>query len=395
MPYDPNNPKDNPNYTDAQRARYAANPTSQFWDKYNNTEKSFQAKDVLTPAVSGFNRFLGGFANPVRTLTEPFGVKNNRFVNLADSVNPFATAGRGIQNLQPGNFNPAYAALQIGSALSFGAGTKGAKAALPFLTRLPKPVRWAATGAELLGGMLVDEPKSKPQTASSVLPGRSYTLTPEQARIIAEANRPENRTDAAGNTGMGGRRTVGFPYPEIVIPTQLPQETPGMQPIPTVVEPAAPPAPVAPGLLPLTPEQLAQIGEERTAAEKAYEDLINMYKLQEEQGRQGYVSDVQSARRQAAGSAVDVGSSLMGTGLGDSPAAAFGAGQMVEGTRQARETADIKTLNQLLSQLTTGRTQAKSTKEANMVAINRMLNNYRIQNTLASQQAAYGNMGGL
>lgn len=390
MPYDPNNPNDNVNYTDAQRARYAANPTSQFWSKYNKQAQGVKPSDS-NPLVQGFNRFVGGFASPLKTFFPTSGA-----AKFADSLNPFAQAGTGIANLQPGNFNPAYAAVNIGSALAFGAGTAGAKSAFPILTKIPVAARRAAAGVGFVGSMLVDEPKPKPQTASSILPGRSsYTLTPEQARVIAEANRPENRTDAAGNTGPGGRRTVGFPYPEIVIPTQLPQETPGMQPIPTVVEPAAPPAPVAPGLLPLTPEQLASIGEERTAAEKAYEDLINMYKLQEEQGRQGYVSDVQSARRQAAGSAVDVGSSLMGTGLGDSPAAAFGAGQMVEGTRQARETADIKTLNQLLSQLTTGRTQAKSTKEANMVAINRMLNNYRIQNTLASQQAAYNNMGGL
>jgi hypothetical protein len=85
----------------------------------------------------------------------------------------------------------------------------------------------------------------------------------------------------------------------------------------------------------------------------------------------------------------------MSTGLGDSPAAAFGAGQMVEGTRQAREMADTKTLNQLLGQLASGRTQAQSQKEATMVGINRLMNEYRLRNTLASQQAAYNNMGGL
>ena len=394
MPFDPNNPKDNVNYTEAQRARYAAYPTSQFWDKYNKQAQGVKPSDSNS-LVQGYNRFMYGAGHPLET----FLGRKNIATDYVDKFSPSQFGFRALENTSQGEYKQAAGDVVRGVAtaalLNFAPGAKffpnSAVGRVATNMIIPPAAMGAVnTFASALG---LDEPKPKPQTASSVLPGRSsYTLTPEQARVIAEANRPENRTDAAGNTGMGGRRTVGFPYPEIVIPTQLPQETPGMQPIPTVVEPAAPPAP---GLLPLTPEQLASIGEERTAAEKAYEDLINMYKLQEEQGRQGYVSDVQSARRQAAGSAVDVGSSLMGTGLGDSPAAAFGAGQMVEGTRQAREMADTKTLNQLLGQLASGRTQAQSQKEATMVGINRLMNEYRLRNTLASQQAAYNNMGGL
>jgi hypothetical protein len=125
-----------------------------------------------------------------------------------------------------------------------------------------------------------------------------------------------------------------------------------------------------------------------------YQDALNQYTLAEQQGQQGYTQSVQGARRQATGTEEDLAGQLAASGLDISPASAFGAGQIANAPRQAQETAARKSLDQLLAEITTGRTQAKTKRDTDKLMINRLINDYRIKNTLAAQQAGYGAMGG-
>jgi hypothetical protein len=125
-----------------------------------------------------------------------------------------------------------------------------------------------------------------------------------------------------------------------------------------------------------------------------YQDALNQYDLQEQQGQQGYTQTVQGARRQAVGTEQDLATQLTAAGLDFSPVAAFGAGQMANAPRQAQETAARKSLDQLLAELTMGRTQAKTKRDTDKLMINRLINDYRIKNTLAAQQGGYEAMGG-
>jgi hypothetical protein len=220
-------------------------------------------------------------------------------------------------------------------------------------------------------GVLMGPEAPKP-TASSVLPGPSYTMTP--AAVAAN----QNRTDAAGNSGMGGRRILADPMPN----TRPPGGYPG----------AAVPAPL--DLAPLTPEQLNETGQDLIALEQSYQDALNQYGLSEKQGRQGYVQDVQGARRQATGAAQDLSTQLAASGMANSPAAAFAAGQMTDAPRMARETAARKTLDQLLAEITTGRTQARTKRDRDQLMTNNQINAYRNQNSFNAQQEAYERMAG-
>ena len=228
------------------------------------------------------------------------------------------------------------------------------------------------------GGVLMGPDAPKP-TASSVLPGPSYTMTAEEMQRRAAMER--NRTDAAGNSGMGGRRVVG----DVGIEQRPPGGYPG-------APAAAVPAPL--DLAPLTPEQLNATGQDLVELEQVYQDALNQYGLAEKRGQQGYVQDVQGARRRAAGSAQDLASQLAASGMDISPAAAFGAGQMTNAPRMARETSARKTLDQLLAEITTGRTQARTQRDRNKLMTNNQINAYRNQNSFDAQQAAYERMAG-
>ena len=228
-----------------------------------------------------------------------------------------------------------------------------------------------------ISGMLMNKPGQP--AASSVLPGPSTTrdmsMTAEQRAAMVAAN--QNRTDAAGNSGMGGRRTVPATTGAGTGPGRGSAAAAGNL-----------------GLLGLDPDQLASTGESLTSLEKMYQDALNQYTLAEQQGQQGYTQSVQGARRQATGTEEDLAGQLAASGLDISPASAFGAGQIANAPRQAQETAARKSLDQLLAEITTGRTQAKTKRDTDKLMINRLINDYRIKNTLAAQQAGYGAMGG-
>lgn len=329
-------------------------------------------------------------------------------------VNPISNVGAAKVDINEGNwkgalFNTGLAAAGIfggaqglGGALTLGgravkAGSKGAKmfealnAGMQGTSGLRKGAAlWrginpsklgkagslfgAVTGGQAVYSLLNDKPKQP--TASSVLPGRDMTMTAQQYADMAAANK--NRTDAAGNSGMGGRQTV---------------PAPGAGTGPGRGSAAAAGAGKV-GLLGLDPDQLAQTGESLTSLEKMYQDALNQYTLAEDQGRQGYTQNVQGARRQATGTEQDLASQLAASGLDISPASAFGAGQIANAPRQAQETAARKSLDQLLAEITTGKTQAKTKRDTDKLMINRLINDYRIKNTLAAQQAGYGAMGG-
>jgi len=248
-----------------------------------------------------------------------------------------------------------------------------------------KAVQLAAAGAGAYGvnqyGSQIMQ-GAKPM-ASDVLPGPSTTrdmsMTADQMERRAAMER--NRTDAAGNSGMGGRRVVS----DITVENRPPGGYPG-------APGAAVPAPL--DLAPLTPEQLNETGQDLVELEQVYQDALNQYGLSEKQGRQGYVQDVQGARRQAAGSAEDLAGQLAAAGLDISPAAAFSAGQMTDAPRMARETSARKTLDQLLAEITKGRTQARTKRDRDQLMTNNQINAYRNQNSFDAQQAAYERMAG-
>jgi hypothetical protein len=341
------------------------------------------------------------------TWANPAGSDATGFLRVVGGVNtlfnPISNFGAAKVDINKGNWKGALLNTGMGAAgllggagtlRSFGkAGAAGAKGA-GLLTDAYR-IRNATKGAKVLTGLgaagnvlgLAGILSSKPgqPTTSSNTSGRDMSMTPEQAARRAAAER--NRTDAAGNSGMGGRNTV---YTDGVRP---PGGYPGAG-AGTGSNSGAAAGAGKLGLLGLDPDQLAQTGEGLTSLEKMYQDALNQYTLAEQQGQQGYTQSVQGARRQATGVEQDLASQLAAAGLDISPSSAFAAGQVANAPRQAQETAARKTLDQLLAQITTGRTQARTKRDTDKLMINRLINDYRIKNTLAAQQAGYGAMGG-
>ena len=332
------------------------------------------------------------------TWANPAGKDATGFLRAVGGVNtifnPISNFGAAKVDLNKGNWKGALLNTGMGAAgLLGGAGTLGslgkagaAGARGAGLLTDAYRIRNATRGARVLTGLgaagnvaaLAGILTSKPgQPAASPKPsGRDMSMTADQMERRAAMER--NRTDAAGNSGMGGRQTV---------------PAPGAGTGPGRGSAAAAGAGNL-GLLGLDPDQLAQTGESLTSLEKMYQDALNQYTLAEQQGQQGYTQSVQGARRQATGTEQDLASQLAASGLDISPASAFGAGQIANAPRQAQETAARKSLDQLLAEITTGRTQAKTKRDTDKLMINRLINDYRIKNTLAAQQAGYGAMGG-
>jgi hypothetical protein len=164
----------------------------------------------------------------------------------------------------------------------------------------------------------------------------------------------------------------------------------------TGTTPSAPATPAAPGLLPLSPEQIDMFGQERLAAEQAYEDLLNEQKLQKSQAQQNYTQDVQNYQRYAAGSAADLAGQMMSAeyGTGSSPATAFGIEEMVQSPLVSRSLAARKNLDQYLAGLVEKQKQAKAQKDAAMLNIKKQETQARVDNTFNQQLAGYQGIGG-
>jgi hypothetical protein len=317
--------------------------------------------------ASGYQRFMYDFGHPMEAT---FG--NNDFATTFDKFSPVQALSRGAMALGRGDFREAAADTLRGASFFVPGG---------FLAS-------SARGAVLEGGAELIDVKDSNVKDSNGIPftkepllsqTRDMTMTAEEMQRRAAMER--NRTDAAGNSGMGGRNTV---YTDGVRP---PGGYPG-----AAVPGAAVPAPL--DLAPLDAGQLSSTGQSLVMLEQIYQDALNQYGLGEKQGRQAYVQDVQGARRQATGAAQDLSTQLAASGMANSPAAAFAAGQMTDAPRQARETAARKSLDQLLADITTGRTQARTQRDMEKLRINQMISDYRTKNTFENQRNAYGRLAG-
>jgi len=148
------------------------------------------------------------------------------------------------------------------------------------------------------------------------------------------------------------------------------------------------------GLVGLTPEQISVIAMQERALQREYDDLMNQFLLQERQGRQEEGVVRSAARREAAGAAQDLGTQLAASGLGLSPASAISAEESVARARQQQEAAAIRGLSDILAQIESGRTSAKSNLRKGKTSVKQARKEAQIANTLAQQAAFYNMFGG-
>ena len=312
--------------------------------------------------LSEYQKFMYDFGHPMEAT---FGT--NDFTTTFDKYSPVQALSRANMAIRRGDFREGAADALRGAAFFAPGGF------------LASGVRGAVMegGAELIDVKDSNDSNDIPFTKEPLLSQtRDMSMTADQMERRAAMER--NRTDAAGNSGMGGRRVV----PDVGIEQRPPGGYPG----------AAVPAPL--DLAPLDAGQLSSTGQSLVMLEQVYQDALNQYGLGEKQGRQAYVQDVQGARRQATGAAQDLATQLAGSGMANSPAAAFAAGQMTNAPRMARETAARKSLDQLLADITTGRTQARTQRDMEKLRINQMISDYRTKNTFENQRNAYGRLAG-
>jgi hypothetical protein len=407
----------------AEDKKSKGNPFSRALDGYYDFRtkpwEDSQFKD--NPFVRGadfFNDVLGDVGSKLTkpsTWANPAGDRpgeTNKVLGILSGINrafnPVQSIGSGVQATQEGRYLDAAqdlgsAAFKVFSLIGPGRavgtavkqGARGPQVVTEAIKNMPLVGKWfTGLTAPVQAKTVVDDfnegYRGNPQRtdasgssgmgATSAPATRDMSMTADQMERRAAMER--NRTDAAGNSGMGGRNTV---YTDGVRP-------PGGYPGAPGVPGAAVPAPL--DLAPLDPDQLSSTGQSLVMLEKVYQDALNQYGLREKQGQQGYVQDVQSARRQATGAAQDLSTQLAASGMANSPAAAFAAGQMADAPRQARETAARKTLDQLLAEITTGRTQAGTQRDMDKLMINQMISDYRTKNTFANQSNAYGRLAG-
>jgi hypothetical protein len=394
------------------------------------------------PKISDYSTFLNTVNEFGKILSRPSdsigflpkeGERGGGFVDFIESTLPSYGFGRGMQEASQGNTVNAIGNILLGgaSALSGPVAGKVTKLAkfLPFLNEAGPAASTAVKVAKkfvpwLLGnaaeakvfGEAEDFVTSKPPS-TTVYPypqNRDMSMTPEQAARRAAANQnrtdaqgrsgmgatsvlpgPQNRTDAAGNSGMGGRRTV---YTDGVRP---PGGYPGVHPdfgtfeAPVPVSPSAPIARVPmPALNPPTPEDQGYYGDQLTAIDKLYKQTLADIAQDEEQGQLNYARIGQAAQRKAAGAAQDVANQMASSTVGGSPAAAFGAEQMVQAPLVQQRQANRLNLNQLLAQLQKQKTQAGTAMDMSKVGLNRWMAEQRAANTRSQIQSGYQNSFG-
>ena len=325
-------------------------------------------------------RFMWGTQRPLDTVLNGIGLggaTNNKYVgglvDFIDTANPLAAASRLGDELNQGNFkNAASEVFNVASV--FAPATKGfaegTKQALKLL------------GVNIAADVAIPNSKesSVPFTKTPLLSGNNV-MSPE----AVAANR--NRTDAQGRSGMGATSAPVRPeFGTFEAPVPV---APGTS-IPTVA-----PRPL-PALNPPTPEELGQYGEELTAIDKLYKQTLADIAQEQEQGQLGYARIGQAAQRQAAGSAQDLANQMAGSSIGGSPAAAFGAEQMVQAPLVQQRQVNRLNLDQLLAQLQKQRTQAGTAMDMSKVGLNRWLATQRAANTRSQIESGYQNsLGGM
>ena len=356
--------------------------------------------------TTGFNRFATGMADPFGTFGLPDTGKLGGALNIVESFMPTTYVGKGMQEGYKGNAASSAAQFGLGFASIFPATTIGRKTSqvasqllgrLPFVSSGGTVDRLARfLGSNYAEGKVANKADEIKQDKEPVYPyaqGSNF-MTADQMERRAAMER--NRTDAAGNSGMGGRNTV---YTDGVRP---PGGYPGARPElnvgpPVPVSPSAPIARVPmPALNPPTPEEQAYYGDQLTGIDKLYKQTLADIAQEQEQGQLSYARVGQTAQRRAAGSAQDLANQMAGSSIGGSPAAAFGAEQMVQAPLVQQRQANRLNLDQLLSQLQKKRTQAGTAMDMSKVGLNRWLAEQRAANTRSQIESGYQNsLGGM
>ena len=148
-------------------------------------------------------------------------------------------------------------------------------------------------------------------------------------------------------------------------------------------------------MLPLTPEQLAQVEMQRLAAERAYEDLVNNSRAARSVGEADYVSSVRDLQRQSVGRQIDLANAANEAGLGSSPATMAAAVEAIQTPLTANSMAAKKNLDNLIADIIKQDTQAKTARDATLLRLKGDELAYREANTRAQQQAGYNTIGGM
>jgi hypothetical protein len=358
------------------------------------------------PKISDYSTTLNTVNEFGKILERPLdrlGVPKFTGRGVLEELSPTSYFGRGIQESRKGNAvgGIVNSVLAGASLLSGPLAGKIAPIAsrIPFINQAPKVVKAVSSAVSqgpetLIGNTYRILTENKPSTPVYPYAQGNNVMTADQMERRAAAER--NRTDAAGNSGMGGRNTV---YTDGVRP---PGGVPGARPELNVGPPVpvAPGAPIArvpmPALSPLSPEELGQYGQDLTAIDKLYKQTLADIAQEEEQGQLGYARVGQAAQRRAAGSAQDLANQMAGSSIGGSPAAAFGAEQMVQAPLVQQRQANRLNLDQLLAQLQKQRTQAGTAMDMSKVGLNRWMTQQQAANTRSQIESGYRNsLGGM
>ena len=379
------------------------------------------------PKPSDYSSVVGGFRNVAGAMANPAQyVKNvpvlGTVASIAQELSPTTYVGRGMQQGEQGNYKAAafnFATAALPTALKAYPAARALPGVIGAVARRPV----LSTSVPAIAGSLLGLDKGPVYardmlTGSSVLPGRTGAPLNTSPPLLTDANK--NRTDASGSSGPGGGRNYidwrdwflskgqspeeAARLAKLYVDTKIAWTDQGRTELETYRQkqasaPATPTTtvvPAAPGLLPLDPDQIDMFGQERLAAEKAYEDLLNEQKLQKSQAQQSYTQDVQNYQRYAAGSAADLAGQMMDAeyGTGSSPATAFGIEELVQSPLVSRSLAARKNLDQYLAALVEKQKQAKAQKDAAMLNIKKQETQARVANTFNQQRAGYGTLGG-
>jgi len=374
----------------------------------------YDEKNLSLPKISDYSTFLNTVNEAGDVLARPSnrisslpkeGEKGGGTIDFIESVFPTSYWGNAMQDASKGNTRNAIGNILLGgaSALSGPVAGKVTKLAqfLPFLGEAPATASTAVKVAKkfipwLLGNtveaktfgeaedIILNRPPSTPVYPYPARPAspatRNMSMTAEEYAKMVAAN--QNRTDAGGRSGMGA--TSAPVRPEF-----------GTFEPPVPVSPSAPIATIPPpAQLPLTPEQMDYYGEEMSGINKLYQQTLADIAKDQEQGQLGYARIGQAAQRQAAGAAVDIGNQMAGSGIGSSPAAAFGAEQMVQAPLVQKRQANRLNLDQLLGQLEKQKTQAGTTMDMSKLGLKRWETMQKAANTAGQVQSGYQNYWG-
>ena len=148
-------------------------------------------------------------------------------------------------------------------------------------------------------------------------------------------------------------------------------------------------------MLPLTPEQLAQVEMQRLAAERAYEDLVNNSRAARSVREADYVSSVRDLQRQSVGRQIDLANAANEAGLGSSPATMAAAVEAIQTPLTANSMAAKKNLDNLIADIIKQDIQAKTARDATLLRLKGDELAYREANTRAQQQQSYNTIGGV